>query len=240
MTELGEMLRTARQKRSLSLDLVAEATRIKITYLDALENGDYSLLPGPAYVTGFIRNYARYLGLHPDDLVQVYHASRPIVQPEVKAATRVLASGYERQNRTRLLWALAALVVLLVGGYAVKQYAQNGDAHAYAPLNVTPANLGSPVSTTNKKVHAATVRVRLQAIAPVWVHVIVDGKNGFKGILRPGHNGRLWVARHSVYMITYNGTHLRARYDGRPRGLLAAKPRLTVQLATVGGWQTIS
>ncbi len=241
MSESGEILRSARQKRNWSLDDVSEATRIKVTFLDALENGDYGLLPGAAYVTGFLRNYASHLGLHPDDLVHQYHALRPAPPLELKAATRVLASGYERQNRTRLLWTLAAVVMLVIGGYAVKQYAQNGDAHAYSPpLNVTPANLGATAPNLHPAVKAVLVRVRLRASAPVWVHVTADGKSVFQGTMRPGHASKLWLAHRSIYVITYNGARLRATYDGHPVGRLAKGRRLTVQVATPTGWQKVS
>src|SRR5881275_478435 len=87
VNELGEILRSARQKKNLSLSQVTRATRIKQSYLEALEDGEYSVLPGPAYVTGFLRNYALYLGLHPDDLIQEYYAVQAPPQPRVKAAT---------------------------------------------------------------------------------------------------------------------------------------------------------
>jgi transcriptional regulator with XRE-family HTH domain len=95
------LLRNARQKQQISLDQASTATRIKPLFLEALEEGDYHLLPGPAYVTGFLRNYAQFLGLQPDEIVQEYYAEQPSPQPAVKAATRVLASGYERQLRAR-------------------------------------------------------------------------------------------------------------------------------------------
>ncbi|MBV9278584.1 MAG: helix-turn-helix domain-containing protein, partial [Chloroflexi bacterium] len=52
MSELGDMLRSARLKRNLSLADVSRATRIKESYLAALEDGTYHLLPGPAYAVG--------------------------------------------------------------------------------------------------------------------------------------------------------------------------------------------
>lgn len=244
MSELGEMLRGARQKHHISLAEAAEGTRIKITYLEALENGDYSLLPGPAYATGFLRNYARYLGLHPDDLVQEFHDSRPVPQPMVKAATRVLASGYERQNRTKYLWALSALALLFVAGYAVKHYRESTPSAYSSPLNVTPANLGATISTqTNVRAQVgATHRVRLwlKATDAVWVRVTADGVRRFEGILHAHTAGRYWQARHSIYVATYNGPRLQVIYDGRALGHFSAQAGLTVRVGTPSGWQLAS
>jgi cytoskeleton protein RodZ len=244
VSELGDILRDARLKRGWTLADIAEATRIKVSYLEALENGDYAGLPGPAYITGFLRNYATQVGLHPDDMVQEYYASRPPQQPAVKAATRVLASGYDRQNRTRLLWALGMIVVLLIGGYAVKQYADNQYAHAYSPpLNVTPANLGTAKSQHHRPavaVHDTTFRVRLQAISPAWVRVKVDGKRVFQGILHPRSGRHVWFARQTIYVVTLDGPRIKAFYNGRPVGPIARHPGLTVQLATVHAWHNVA
>src|SRR5205823_4019606 len=73
VSEVGDTLHTARQKKNVTLSEAADATRIKRSFLEALEHDDYSQLPGPAYITGFLRNYAKYLGLHPEDVVQEYY-----------------------------------------------------------------------------------------------------------------------------------------------------------------------
>lgn len=238
MSEVGELLRGARHKRGVSLDEAALITRIKLPYLEALENGEYSLIPGSAYVTGFLRNYARYLGLHPEELVQEYNAQRPPPQPIVKAATRVLASGHERRNRTRLLWILAAVVVFIAGAYTIKQY-NSSYAHAdSSPLIVTPANLGSSMVQNQLRHIQPRVSLRLGAIAPVWIRVTVDGSRRFQGILRPKSGMHRWVGQRSIYAVTYDGSLLNVTYDKRYLGRMAHQPGLTVHLATLSGWKT--
>ena len=59
---IGQRLREAREARELTLEEAAQATRIRIKYLEALEAGDYSAMT-PVQAQGFLRNYARYLGL---------------------------------------------------------------------------------------------------------------------------------------------------------------------------------
>lgn len=72
MGSLGDTLREARQHRGLSLGEVESATRIRKKYLEALETGDFEALPAPVYVKGFLRTYARYLGLDPLPLLALY------------------------------------------------------------------------------------------------------------------------------------------------------------------------
>lgn len=65
---LGQRLREARQAKRLSLDVVEEATRIRRKYLEALEADDCEALPGDVFLRGFVRNYALYLGLDPQEM----------------------------------------------------------------------------------------------------------------------------------------------------------------------------
>jgi cytoskeleton protein RodZ len=70
--ELGQFLRTKRESLGLSLDEVQERTKIRKRYLIALENGDWSILPGNVYGRGFVRSYAEVLGLDGLELLQKY------------------------------------------------------------------------------------------------------------------------------------------------------------------------
>ncbi len=69
MDELGHILREARETKGLTLAEVQDKTRINAHFLEALENGDYAVLPTPVHARGFLRNYARYLGLDPQPLL---------------------------------------------------------------------------------------------------------------------------------------------------------------------------
>ena len=66
---VGERLRKAREARGLSLDAVAASTHIRERYLEALEEERFEEIPGPAYVKGFLRNYAAHLGLPEDEIM---------------------------------------------------------------------------------------------------------------------------------------------------------------------------
>lgn len=243
MSEIGDILRNARQSKNLSLLDVATATRIKPSYLEALEQGEYGLLPGPAYVTGFLKNYASFVGLHPDDVVQEYHNLRPAPQPTVKAATRVLASGHERQMRSRILLGLSAVVLLFAGGFAIKQY-NDTYMHPYTPqVNLTPANLGAAapaIAISHPRLSRRWVYLHLRSRSPVWVRVTVDGHRAYQGILHPSQLRMHWKATRSIYVATLDGAQIRVTYDGRSLGRMASRPGLVVDVATLAGWHVAS
>ncbi len=79
---LGERLVAAREAKGIDLLRAERETKIGRGYLAALERGDYASLPGSVYVRGFLRNYAQYLGLDPDEAVAQWHREVPEDAPE--------------------------------------------------------------------------------------------------------------------------------------------------------------
>jgi cytoskeleton protein RodZ len=67
---IGKKLKAAREKQRLSLEKVFEATRIRVPYLQALEDDDLSSMPSPVQARGYLRNYAEFLGLSFDGLLE--------------------------------------------------------------------------------------------------------------------------------------------------------------------------
>jgi len=123
MPGIGETLRDARTEAGIQFDDAERAIRIRVRYLDALENEEWDVLPGDAYVRGFLHTYADYLGLDGAALVDDYdreavpmHTERPADVPFEPPR------GLDGGNRTlrRLGWgaifvaaALAALFIVL-------------------------------------------------------------------------------------------------------------------------------
>lgn len=91
MDEIGHILREARENRGLTLEDAQAHTRINARYLTALENGQYSALPTPVHARGFLRNYARFLGLDPQPLLDRYLVGQgqdvPLTPPAVQEIT---------------------------------------------------------------------------------------------------------------------------------------------------------
>ncbi len=86
MDEIGHILREARENKGLTLEQVQERTRISVRYLSALESGRYEVIPTPVNARGFLRNYARFLGLDPQPLLDRFQALQgrdiPIPNPD--------------------------------------------------------------------------------------------------------------------------------------------------------------
>src|SRR3954465_13133991 len=73
LASFGEELRREREIRGISLKEIADATKISKRFLEAIERNDHRTLPAPVFTRGFVREYARYLGLNAEDMVNRYN-----------------------------------------------------------------------------------------------------------------------------------------------------------------------
>lgn len=118
--ELGAALRTERERRGLRIEDVADHLKISARHLRALEEGDAAALPHPAYARGFIRSYAAYLGMSPEE---IHNALNGVPAPEAAPSSPVAAP--EPAPRARrggrgglgLLFGLAVLVGCAYAGW---------------------------------------------------------------------------------------------------------------------------
>src|SRR5512132_4575115 len=78
---LPERLAAARERKGVDLSRAERDTKIRARYLSALERGDYRQLPGAVYTKGFLRNYALYLGLEPEEILNQWRRERGDMGP---------------------------------------------------------------------------------------------------------------------------------------------------------------
>lgn len=123
MGEIGDTLREQRISAKIDVQQIEESTKIRAKYLRALENEEFDLLPGPAYVKSFLRTYADTLGLDGRHLVDVYrHDYEPREESDLSifpGRTPIGADGVRsgpRWGRVLLVLVVLALVALLAIG----------------------------------------------------------------------------------------------------------------------------
>jgi cytoskeleton protein RodZ len=92
LADIGSTLRTARTARGLSIEQVAQDTRISARFLEALESERFDSLPAPVYVRGFLRSYATYLRLDPAPLLEELNGIATPTPPSTGSAERISSS----------------------------------------------------------------------------------------------------------------------------------------------------
>lgn len=124
----GYRLMSAREQKKLSISDVAADLRLDERIVRALEQQDYNQLPQPAYVCGYIRNYAKMLGIFPEPLVESYKKEiEENLTPKLRATGQVRRP--EPNSIKRLLVLLLVLVFSIAGiaGWQLWQYHQNNN-----------------------------------------------------------------------------------------------------------------
>ena len=203
---LGEFLRRERELRHISLDDVAERTKIGRRYLEAIEEERYDRLPGETFVRGFIRSYAQSIGLDPEDTLLIYNHSR-MVHDVAPLRTERLSPDRRAWNERVLLW-LLVLGVVVVGGVLVSAVGlldrPNPLRWASSPRPET-ANMLSP---------GAPLMLIVIADSDTWLRVTIDEQESQDLVLRAGQSTK-WIGRERFVVSIGNARATHLRLNGR-------------------------
>ncbi|MDH3769434.1 MAG: DUF4115 domain-containing protein [Nitrospirota bacterium] len=151
MEPLGEYLKQAREKKGLSLEQIASQTRIQEHHLQALESEDFANLPAKVFAKGFVRSYAKALGLDEEEALQCfletsgtfYDQSQP-EQPQPHVQVKLEAAPRQSINWNLVV---AALVVIAAGAvwYGLPKQQET-------PIALSEPEISSPVETTQEPI----------------------------------------------------------------------------------------
>jgi cytoskeleton protein RodZ len=211
--EIGNSLREARERQGLGYPEIELATKIRAKYIRALEEEDFTSIPGDAYIRGFLRTYADYLGLDSDVYVDEY-ASRFITSWRDELPPRPERRRVPRRERPferrAVLLVLAGIVVVTALVFAAWQI----------PGSSTPA--GGTTQKQQRKSAPARQLVLRGVGRGTYVEVRrnkASGKVDFQGTIGTGETK---LAGDHFYLLVRNPAGVRVTLDGRPVALPAA------------------
>ncbi|WP_051331221.1 helix-turn-helix domain-containing protein [Aneurinibacillus terranovensis] len=125
MSELGEVLRRARQEKGMTLYDIQEKTKIQTRYLEAIESGNFDVLPGHFYARAFLKSYAETVGLDAETLIAEHAAELPAPPVQVEQPTPLRQSRQPRKEGSGSKWVsrtmlyLFAILILAVIYFAI-------------------------------------------------------------------------------------------------------------------------
>lgn len=212
---LGEKLRQAREARGITISEVAEQTRISALYLEAIENNDYRTLPGGIFNKGFLKSYAKYVGVDEQEAVQDYnrmnaeHGENP-EDPKVYSP-EVLTDDHARSSLLpTIIFAVIILGLMIWGILALLNYYNNqtpitANTNANKSTNVNTA-ANANVANTNPVQNISTneIKVEFKSSENVSLSSVVDGGKLASKLIK-ADTPETFTAQQSLKLSYYRG-----------------------------------
>jgi cytoskeleton protein RodZ len=158
MGSFGERMKREREMRGITLEEIANSTKIGTRSLKALEDEDFDQLPGGIFNKGFVRAYAKYLGIDEEQAVADFMAAlEESLKPPtivIEAQERAEREKKENEAAVRPWLALLAIVVVIAGGVVGYKYwegqrgAEQAQTAPVVPPKPAPVAVTQPTTTT--------------------------------------------------------------------------------------------
>jgi cytoskeleton protein RodZ len=226
---LGQRFRAAREARGLALSDVAEKIRIRTVYLAAIEEDNWSAIGAPVYTRGFLRTYARFLGLDPEEAVAAFNLTQPA--PPVSASSPGRDSEEDAApagpRSSLLIWVAAMVAVFLIAFVVYNELTMHrgettvAAGSATEAPSVSPSPLASAAPEAPKPAPeslAGTKSLALVLSAPSWLRVTVDGSVSMEGTF-PAGTSKTFHGKNALVRIG-NAGGVEIYVDGKDVGKL--------------------
>jgi hypothetical protein len=211
MDSLGPFLRSAREAKGVDLRDAAQQTRISINFLKAMEDEDFSRLPGEVFVKGFLKSYARFLDLNEEEVMRRYaERAAPAVSAAPQKAEKPKAVPTEstpapepsRMSWEPYLWgglAVLAVAALLLVVVPERRSEQRPIGQEVSHPSGTPPLVTAEAGTARPE----KLYLEIDALEDLWVLVRTDASPQKKTLLKKGET-ITWSADNR-FLISYGG-----------------------------------
>lgn len=207
MSHLGELLRQRRMSLGLTLADLQNRTKIRGKYIEAIERGDFDVIPGDVYLRGFIRSIAGELGIDPGEAMQAYYhdlgqqatpveeikppeevqPARPVESKTEDQPRRSRSEGRLKQNLLPVAVVVGLIIVIAAGAWYWSTYLRFSQTSTVEPPTVNQP----PAGTGNQQPSAPTVEVTLQNPGEKNPTYLV--KPGPLQVSLTAEGGRCWI-----------------------------------------------
>jgi cytoskeletal protein RodZ len=200
---LGAKLKAAREAKGLTIDQLSAITKIGPSFLIAMENGRWDLLPGRVYLKPFTKLCAEALDLDVKELYEKIDGSMPEDRKKYElppSDPTPVAPPPKRVDYKLPIVAISVLIIILLISFAVKtRQFGTGNFHrdviipAEAPMIKEEIKWNRPWEKPSISRYPQNQRLRLETTSEVWTCVVADQDTVFKGIM-PANSGKTFFA----------------------------------------------
>lgn len=207
---LNEILKARREEKRISLHSAHKETKISLIYLESLEAGRWEVFPAAVYLLGFLRKYAAYLGLDPDEIIRLYQKELESVQAKaVEQSKRESQIKKQEDSRHRLKAVVLLFFILLLGGWWLFTIARSPQQEKKKLDRL----LVKKKLSTPSLFETESLNLKVQVVERVWIRIVGDKKLLFEGFLPPGYN-HSWNAKNEFMLRIGNVHSIRLALNG--------------------------
>ena len=170
----GSWLRSQREVRQIELEAISQSSKISIRYLEALELDRFDLLPATIFVRGFLREYARIVGLDPDEVLNFYLAAS--ARDDVEGGMENLAKRTPRPSFGRVGVAVVVVAILAFLVWWGFFSGSDGDPAEDMETMAPPLTEEAPPPPPPEPLPEQALQVTLEFRATSWIDVHSDGE----------------------------------------------------------------
>lgn len=239
LASFGEELRREREIRGISLKEISDATKISKRFLDAIERNDHKTLPAPVFTRGFVREYARYVGLNVEEMVNRYNFASanddriekpPQVEKYAKVPPRDISPkpqpkrgippAYAKFDRNVI--AFVILGVLAAGAvWLAVQHKRRTDAieaaTASIPVSTAKTAIAPPVAPAETVTpDDAVLRMVIEGEDASWLELHADEERVFFGDFNAGQRQEFAAKNQFKFTRIGNAAALKITINGIP------------------------
>lgn len=228
--QLGDLLRRTREEKGVPVEKVEAATFVSERFLRALEEGRWEELPGKAYALGYVKIYARFLGLQQEEVVDLFlkayrEGGKREHLREARKPVEAFSPGPRKKRKTVLfaiLFSLVALCGVLLVFFFAPLHSSVVENPGKSEEVLLADDLASPLPPESPPPSFPVV-LRLVAEKVAWADITSLGVTMFSGVLVPG---KTYVFRSEgpVAVSGDDGSVVRVWLNGEERGYLAETP----------------
>jgi len=217
----GSWLRRQRELREISLREIADTTKISIRYLQALEQDRFDVLPAPVFAKGFLREYSRFVGLDPDEVVNSY------LNAQIAYETgEVPTSGSDAQPTSpgaadwmsSILLVVGVILLLLavafIAFHAERSRSEGDPPPMAAPILEEASPAGEVMAADDSP--AAPLEITMDFKQDCWVEAMVDGEERISELHVQGESLQIQAQERVTFLALGDPMAVHIEVNGEP------------------------
>lgn len=237
MSSFGARLKRERELRGIGLQEIAKASKISTRLLEAIESDKYDILPGGVFNRGFIRSYARHLGLNEEDVINDYLQSLQEKSEETPAPVRTFPSSatVPPVRMPLIIQIVIILAIVFIAGAALYLKKHHNRIETPAVPQTQPAPPPPPTETVPRVVInefspmpeqpppseqtapqlTAPLQIDLEFTGRTWVKIAIDGHEQLPATYQAGQKVS-FSATTRIDIVVGNAGGFTYRLNGKP------------------------